>query len=72
MFELAQIFHNEDSSHIFGEFKLQTIKIHVSAHARKRQIFEWDSLRAKNTPDPTAVPVNCGTAPWNQVANSKL
>jgi hypothetical protein len=37
IFELATTLHDENSSHIFGEFKLQTIKyITMQAHARNK------------------------------------
>jgi hypothetical protein len=65
MFDLAQTFHNEDSSHIYGEFKLQAMKIQFKHMQGSTEIFEWD--RAKNTPASTAVSANCGTAPCIKV-----
>jgi hypothetical protein len=51
IFELA----HEDSSHSFGEIKLQTIQICLNASTCKKR-------------NKTAVPVDCGTAPRITVA----
>jgi hypothetical protein len=37
MFDLALTSHNEGSSHIFGEFKLQTINIYDNTSTYKEQ-----------------------------------
>jgi hypothetical protein len=72
IFELALTSDDEDSSHSFGEIKLQTIQIYLKASKCKgwnRYLDETDLRKYQlSIESATAVPVDCGTAPRMKVA----